>query len=162
MQWIVSANMEKTRKHGRQYAFRLLTIKDRTCEELTSKLRRKGFDEDVISSVILEMKDLGYLDDKKYAMHFAELRATYDLFGPYRIRVELEKRGIPKDMAEDAVRRIFREGREEANALALAKQWIARKDTDDRERTHRRLYAYLARRGFAPDVIRATLRQVLK
>lgn len=154
--------MEKTRKNGTQYALRLLTIKDRTCAELADKLRRKGFNEDVTRSVIEEMKGLGYVDDKKYAMHFTEVRATYNLFGPYRIRVELEKRGIPKDMAEDALRCIFQEGREEASALELAKQWITKKGADDREKAYRRLYGYLARRGFAPDVIKATLRQVLE
>jgi regulatory protein len=154
--------MENTRKHGRQYALRLLTIKDRTTAELVDKLRKKGFDEDVISSITAEMRDLGYVDDKKYAMHFAELRATYDKFGPYRIRVELRKRGIPRDMAEDAVESIFPEGREEANALELANEWIARRGTDDGEKTARRLYGYLARRGFAPNVVRDTLSKVLK
>lgn len=152
--------MEKTRKHGSRYALRLLTIRDRTTSELADRLRRKGFNEDVTSNVIEEMTRLGYVDDKRYAMHFAELRATYDLFGPYRIRIELEKRGIPKNMAEDTVRLIFKEGREEANALKLAKQWVARKGTNDREKAFRRLYAYLSRRGFAPGVIRDTMRQV--
>ena len=151
----------KTKKRGRQYALRLLTIKDRTTKELANRLRRKGFDEDVVNTVIAEMKDLGYVDDKKYAMHFAKLRATYNKFGPYRIRIELEKHGIPKDMAQDTVGRIFQEGMEEANALELAEQWIARKGIKNREKSLRRLYAYLARRGFAPDIIRKTLRQVL-
>ncbi len=154
--------MEKTVKRGRQYALRLLTIKDRTTNELADRLRRKGFNEDVIDNVIAEMQDLGYVDDKKYAMHFAQLRATCNKFGPYRIRIELEKRGISKDMAEDTVMRIFQEGREEANALEVAKQWIARKGIDDREKALRRLYAYLARRGFAPDIVRKTIREVLK
>jgi regulatory protein len=154
--------MEKTRNRGRQYVLRLLTIKDRTAAELVDKLRRKGFNEDVTSSIIAEMKDLGYVDDKRYAMHFAEVRANYDLFGPYRIRVELEKRGIAREMAKDTVSCVFQEGKEEANALELARRWIARKDTDDIERAGRRLYGYLARRGFTPDVVRRTLRQVLK
>lgn len=154
--------MENTRKHGRQYALRLLTIRDRTTAELVEKLRKKGFGEDIISSVTAEMRDLGYVDDKKYAMHFAELRATYDKFGPYRIRLELRKHGIPKDIAESAVERVFPEGREEANALELANQWIARRGADEGERTTRRLYGYLARRGFTPSVVRDTLSKVLE
>lgn len=154
--------MENTRKRGRQYALRLLTIKDRTMAELVDRLRKKGFDEDIITGIAGEMKDLGYVDDKKYAMHFAESRAAYDKFGPYRILVELRKRGIPKDMAECAVESVFPEGREEANALELANEWVARRGSDDRERTARRLYGYLARRGFAPNVIRDTLIKVLK
>lgn len=153
--------MEKAKKRGKQYVLRLLTIKDRTTKELVEKLRRKGYDEDIINTVIAEMKTLGYVDDKQYAMHFAELRATYDKFGPYRICAELRKRGIPKNMAQDVVSNIFREGREEANALELAKEWIARKGIEDKEKSVRRLYGYLARRGFAPDVVRKTLRQVL-
>lgn len=154
--------MENTSKHGRQYALRLLTIRDRTTAELVDKLRKKGFDEDIISTVTTEMRELGYVDDKKYAMHFAELRATYDKFGPHRVRIELRKRGIPKDMAENAVESVFPEGREEANALELANQWIARRGIDDREQAARRLYGYLARRGFTPNVVRDTLSKVLK
>lgn len=158
----MSANMEKTRKCGSRYALRLLTIKDRTERELEDRLERKGYDKDVVNAVIEEMKSLGYVDDKRYAMHFAELRAAYDKFGPYRILVELGRRGIPKDLAEDTVRSVFHEGREEANALELAMQWVTRKGTDDKEKAYRRLYAYLARRGFAPDVARKALRQVLE
>ena len=90
--------MENTRKHGRQYVLRLLAIRDRTTAELVERLRKRGFTEDIISSVTEEMQDLGYVDDKRYAMHFAENRAIYGKFGPHRISYELRKRGIPKDM----------------------------------------------------------------
>jgi regulatory protein len=154
--------MENTRKRGTQYVLRLLTMKDRTTAELVDKLQKKGFEDDVISSIIIEMKDFGYVDDKKYAMRFAELRATYSKFGPYRIRRELESRGIPKDMAESVVESVFPEGREEANALEIADEWISRRGMDDKEKTARRLYGYLARRGYAPSVVRNTLRRILK
>lgn len=154
--------MEKTRKHGRQYVLRLLAIRDCTEAELKEKLRKKGFNEEVITCVITEMQQLGYVDDTRYAMHFAKVRATYDKLGPGRILLELKKRGIPKDLAETATRSVFPEGEEEANAFDLATRWIARNCTDEKDKSKRRLYGYLARRGFTPNVIMDTLSKVLK
>ncbi|NLS45578.1 MAG: RecX family transcriptional regulator [Firmicutes bacterium] len=153
--------MEKSRKRGRQYVLRLLTIKDRTRSDLINRLKRKGFDDGIIDAIITEMEALGYVNDEKYAMHFANMRATYSLFGPRRVFVELRNHGIPKNMAENAVREVFQEGKEEANALELAKRWISRKNISNKEKTMRRLYAYLERRGFRSDIIGKTIKQVL-
>ena len=153
--------MGHTEKQGKAYAFRLLSIKDRTKTELTERMQKKGFEEGIITNVIQYMMHLGYIDDKKYATHFAEMRAKYDKFGPHRILTELLKRGIEKCMAETVVKDVFPEGRELSNALSLANDWVARQNTTDKDRTKRRLYGYLARRGFDSSVIISTLMEVL-
>ncbi|MFZ5924246.1 MAG: regulatory protein RecX [Bacillota bacterium] len=157
----VRTRTPETVQKARTYVLRLLEMRDRTTEELSRKMRSKGFAEDVVLGVLEEMKSLGYLDDAKYARHFAETRATYQKFGPVRIRIELERRGIPRELAADAVRQAFEGTGESETALALAREWVARRESSDEPASKRRLYGFLARRGFSSDVAERVIREVL-
>lgn len=152
--------LETVRK-ARTYALRLLEMRDRTTWELSRKMRSKGFVEGVVLEVLEEMKSFGYLNDAKYARHFAETHAAYQKFGPIRIRIELERRGIPRELAIDAVRQAFEETGESETALGLAREWIARRKSPDEPASKRRLYGFLARRGFSSDVAERVIREVL-
>ena len=54
----------------REYALRLITIKDRTEKELRDKLKEKNFDENTIEEEIEFLSNYGYINDKRYAEHF--------------------------------------------------------------------------------------------
>jgi len=149
---------------ARSYALRLLAMGDRTVKELESKLRRKGFPEDIVGEVLAEMMSSGYLDDEKLAARFAENSAESWGIGPYRIRAELSRRGVPGSVIEQALRRAFEGEREGEVALALARTWLERHGMSlgrDEGVARRRLYGFLARRGFSSEVIERALREVL-
>lgn len=145
------------------YALRLLQMSDKTSSELVAKMRSKRFSEAVTAEVLEEMKLAGYVDDARYARDFAETRATCRGFGPIRIRIELERRGIPRRLAEEAVSRAFGEVEESESALCLAREWVDRRrpPNEARPRSRRRLYAFLSRRGFSPEVVGNAVRRVL-
>lgn len=161
-------------RRARSYALRLLEMQDRTAKELEAKLRGKGFPEDTIIGVLAEMRSYGYLDDEKLAARFAEDGAESRGLGPLRIRVELARRGVAREIIEDAVSRAFGADKENEAALGLAQAWMGRRrrarDADAGAHadagaadaaTRRRLYGFLARRGFSSDVIARVLDKVL-
>jgi len=137
-------------------------MQDRTAKELEAKLERKGFPEEVIGKILEDMTTLGYLNDERLAQRFAENGAEGRGLGPRRVRAELARRGVPGDVIEQAVCRVYEGDREGVLAIALARKWVERRQgLGDEGVARRRLYGFLARRGFSPDVIERALREAL-
>ena len=76
-----------------------LARSSRTEKEVRLYLKRKGFDEAEIAPVIDEFKEYGYINDRKYCRLFFRYGMEKG-WGKYRIFMELEKKGIPKQISE--------------------------------------------------------------
>ena len=84
---------------------------------------------------------------------------------------ELRQKGVSAEVATSAIDEVFsdEETSEEELARDAARQWIARQSPSavnalvgtepraDREKVRRRLHAFLSRRGFRSDAVRAGL-----
>ena len=98
-----------------------------------------------------ELADLGAVDDAAYAGVIARHYAAMG-YGPGRVRQELQRRGVPRDLWEDALAQL--PDPEEAIGKFLAAK--LRGKTPDRA-TLQRLSAALQRRGFQWQDIRPAL-----
>jgi regulatory protein len=135
-------------------ALRLLTGREHSRAELEAKLGRRGFTADAVAAVVERCRDLGYLDDGRFARCRARtLMESGRAFGPKLLR-DLRRFGIDEETAAQAVAEI-QEGRSEQELLAdLADRrfpdfcW---READDRER--RRVVNYFLRRGFTPGLV---------
>lgn len=82
--------------------FDLLSRRDHSEKELKTKLLRT-VDADSADRAIAHMRELGYLDDKKYAaallQHLIENKKMSEPF----IRQEMRKRGVPADIIADVM-----------------------------------------------------------
>lgn len=143
---------------AKQTAFDYLAHKPRTEEEVRRKLRRRDVPAFVINDVITRLHELEYLDDEAYAHDYAHNRFSSKKYGPVRIRRELEKRGIDRDLAEAAVDTLFAEEDVIAAAWDHAEsRWPRLADEEDPRRRRQKMYRYLRRRGFRSDTIRPIL-----
>lgn len=155
------------RRKARTYAFKLLAMADRTVKEVRSKLEGKGFSEDVVDATVAEMVSLGYLDDAKLAARFAEKCAEERGIGPTRISAELLRRGVAGSVVDQVLSHAFEGEKESEVALVVARTWAERHGvaellrSDERCAARRRLYGFLARRGFSSEAIERALRRVL-
>jgi regulatory protein len=145
---------EEQLHEARNYAFLLLSYKARTTDELRKRLVRKGFAPDIIVSTIERLAELKMLDDAGFARQFAEDRVSIGHKGKWRVRQELVKRGVPREHIEAA---LDAAPDETAAAREVARKYANRNLRLDPAVRNRRLYAFLARRGFSPDVIRAVI-----
>ncbi len=81
---------------------RLLSMRAHSEYELKQKLSIK-FSKDAATSAIQRFKELGLIDDEKFAMMFAEELYERKGFSSKRILMELKNRGIDGNCAQNAV-----------------------------------------------------------
>lgn len=90
------------RSESRAAAARLASGRMLSRKELTDKLNRKGIDLDTAEETADWLESLGAVDDAAYAGVIARHYAAGG-HGPGRVRQELQRRGIPRQLWEDAL-----------------------------------------------------------
>jgi regulatory protein len=139
-------------------AMMMLAARGRAAAELERLLIRKGEDARVVAMVIERLTAAGFLDDHAFARQFARSKSTSGV-SRRRIEQELGRKGIDRNAAAEAVAETFAEEQvDESVAIdrAAEKKLRTLGKADDQTR-RRRLYAYLARRGFDVDAINAVV-----
>lgn len=139
------------RSQTRQRAAELAAGRMLSRKELSDRLVKKGADPREAQETAQWLADLGAVDDAAYAGVIARHYAAMG-YGPGRVRQELQRRGVPRDLWEDALAQL--PDPEEAIGIFLAAK--LRGKTPDRA-TLQRLSAALQRRGFQWQDIRPAL-----
>ena len=140
-------------------ALSLLAFRARSTAELRRKLLRKGAEAVEVEQVISRLVDQKVLDDFDFARQFARTKLLDSGASRLWIRQELSRKGVARDIADQAIDALQEgEGIDPAAAIhrVATKKWKSLAKLDDFTR-RRRLYAFLARRGFTPDEIRSVL-----
>ena len=137
----------------RERALRHLARRDHSRAELARKLAAHG-DADEIDAVIERMGELGLQSDTRYAEAF--VRGKAGRFGASRLRSELARRGIDRDLINEAIAGECVES-EADRARAVLRARFTEPPADAREWA--RQARFLQTRGFAPDLIRKLLKE---
>ena len=137
------------------YTLWLLTGRDYTRKQIRDRLARKGFEEEEIAGVLEKLAEYRLVDDAAYARAFVASRSRNK--GSLALARELRQRGVTDELAERALQGLDTE-KELASALdLLARNAWRFTETEDVRRGLARAHAFLARRGFPPDVAREAL-----
>lgn len=145
------------RAEAMRVGLRYLSVRPRSRREVERRLRRDRVGVEAVEHTLDRMEELGYLDDADFAAAFARDRIRLRPCGVRRLRSDLFSRGVsPEDarrgieaaMVEEAVT-------EEALLDRVASARARRLSATAPDVSRRRLFGYLARRGFAPGSIRA-------
>jgi regulatory protein len=142
-----------------EVAFRLLAIRARSATEVRRALLRRGVPAAAVDETLASLSRRGYLDDAAFATAYARNRGVARRQGPRRVAADLGSRGVPREIAEAAVRGAFGPGEERRLAEAAAARKWAALARQPRAVALRRLAAHLSRQGFGPEVIAALLRE---
>lgn len=147
-------------RDAREEALRLLEARPRTRADLRRRLLRRGHSSDEIDMVLERLAGAGLVDDSAYGRQFARSRLEAARTAPARIERDLVQRGLDRRTAATAVQDVLAD--EPVDMAAIVDTVVQRRAVllaglDERTR-RRRLYAYLARRGFDADDIRRALR----
>lgn len=140
-------------------ALNLLGFRSRSVAELRRKLLQKGEPAAQIEEVIARLLDQKLLDDADFARQFARTKLLGAGASRRRIAQELTRKGVPREIADHAL-----DGLHESEGIDLdgaihrvaEKKWKSLAKLHDSTR-RRRLYAFLARRGFDLDEIRSVM-----
>jgi regulatory protein len=148
-----------------EYALRSLSGRAQSVGELREKLRRRAALMGDVDEVLAQLKDTGYLNDRRFAEGFAAARLSNDKFGSSRVVRDLRQRRVAPAVAEGTVKQVY-EGVDES---ALIEEWIRRKyRTTPREGLFKEdkdlaaAYRRLARAGFRTGEIVRVLKRFAK
>jgi regulatory protein len=124
--------------------------------QLRQRLARRGHNPDEIDQAAARLRAERALDDARVAGAIAR-RETRKRRGKLRVRMQIERAGIAKDVARDAVDQVFAAIDDDALLEAsLAKRLRGREPiADDAE--FARLFRYLVGQGFEPDRVMKAL-----
>jgi regulatory protein len=143
-------------QHALDLAYRFLGHRDRTEAEVRERLGAEGVAEPVVHEAVEELRHLGYVDDARYALRFAEDRRTIDAWGAERIERRLLAVGVDPQLIEAALGEQGA-GEELEAALSVLRRRFAQPPTGDRDRD--RALGLLVRKGYelelAYDAVRA-------
>lgn len=148
---------EDTREAAFQQALRLLSYRPRSVAEVRKKLIDKNFDSSVIEAVLGRLIEEKYLGDEAFAQEWVENRSTFRPRGRRMLRYELRQKGVAEEHIQSALARI-----EDEPELAYQAgiRYAARLADLDRETFHRRLGAFLSRRGFSYGTVAPVVKRI--
>jgi regulatory protein len=143
---------------AKEIAYKFLSYKPRTQKEVEERLRLKGFSDDIISKVIDDIKRYGFINDLEYARNFLLNRLRSKTFGKIALKQILLSKGIPNETIEQVLAERETLINEFEIALELAEKKLkqiksSKKKKKDKNEQKRKIYEFLARRGFTWDTI---------
>lgn len=169
-------------RRAKERALHLLKSGDKTERELSDRLLRGGYPEEIIGRTLEFLREYGLCDDRRYCRDYIASRIKKA--GERDIREKLLKKGVGRDLIgecmEEAAEGLFEEaalGENESSESSLrdlqleaCRKTIYKKlgrgsgeaelaeflQSGD-ERAISKLYAHLCRKGFSGDVIRECL-----
>ena len=132
-----------------EVAAKRLSYKSRTSHELKMYLEERGFEAELINTTIQEFKDIGYLDDERFARDYYRY-ATAKGWAKARAMRELKRKGINQETIEAAYRDYLDEFGEtdDESALAVARKLLTPDMLDEKGRIIEKYKARIARRLF--------------
>jgi regulatory protein len=144
-------------------ALGLLAVRARSRSELERRLSSAGFERDEIAETLDRLTAVGLVDDEAFARAFAEHAVGTRGEGKRAVESALYAKGVPRDTIELVVSEVTEErGDESDRALALARSRVGRLAGTEPAAAYRKLFSFLARRGYPPSLSREAARRALE
>lgn len=140
-----------------------LCSRSEQCEyDLTKKMFNWGIPSSERKIILDYLKENRYLDDIRFAKSFANDKARFSSWGPYKIRMELARKRIKGPIATEVIKNIdngvWKEGIMKcANAKAKNLDLTGEESWEN----SRKLFRYLVSRGF-PSAISSKVVDLMK
>ncbi len=144
-------------------ALKLLSYRPRSEKEVSDSLKKKKASDSTIQLIIKKLKDQKFLDDLEFSKWWIEQRTVVRPTGLRLIKIELQRKGIDKEMIDNLLQNseylILNELEE---AKKLAEKRLRTYKNLPREKIYNRLGSFLGRRGFDYDTIKKSIDEVLR
>jgi regulatory protein len=143
-------------------ALGLLAFRGRASRELARSLVQKGEPPELVNWAIVRLTEQGLLDDAAFAESFTRARVLGAQQSKRRVQQDLARKGVAREVCDAAIATVFREEEVDQRDLverAARKKLAALRKLEPVVR-RRRLYGFLARRGYDGDDIRQAMEAV--
>ncbi len=159
-----SVSTEAARLRTFDRALDMLAFRARATRELRTALLRKGEEVANVEHALERLEAMGLLDDAAYARQYAHAKIAGPGFSRRRLQAELAKRGVARDVADRAIAEALAEDDVDNDAILerVASKKLRSLEKVDAPTRRRRLYEFLARRGYDSDDIRRVMDRLLR
>jgi regulatory protein len=140
-------------------ALGLLDYRSRSKAEVERRLTKAGFSDIIVTEVVERIESLGLIDDAQFSQSWVKHRVLDKAMGKRRIMWELRQKGVPSEVADEAMSSIDDEAEYEAATQSAKRRW-QKDSTSDLNAKRRKLIAYLQRQGFGWDTINRVVSSV--
>ena len=148
-------------KRSRKRALNLLLKGDRTRSQLLQKLQTDGYPMEIAEQAVEYAESFGYIDDRRYAENY--LNGPGAKKSRMAARIELTRKGIDPELIDRLMEEQMEteEDSEREKVRTLAWKCLGPAHRLN-EKEYRRIYSYLARRGFTSSDILSVLEEYQK
>ncbi|GEM_PF-657650 len=155
---------EEELREAMEYATLSLSLKDRSVDELTQKLRGRKFSMPTIHIVLDQLKTRNLMSDAAFAKNYVE--SKLETRSSEKVKEELTQKGVQEEIIEEALKNVEEENKEipseEERAFQLLLKRAQQIRAPDSRTLYRRLYDFLSRRGFEQEIIEGAFRRYKK
>jgi regulatory protein len=141
------------------YALNLLAARPYSTQSLRRKLVQRQYTPDEVAGAIERLTDNGLLNDARYAEQYARSKILSAGASKRRLQQELYRKGIKGETATNAIASVIED--EEIDPAEMiervAKKKLAQLGDLEPLVLRRRLFAFLARRGYELDDIKSVV-----
>lgn len=137
----------------------LLDFADATRLTIIKKLKDRGFDKHIAENAADYLVKYGYIDEKKYAEHLIDTLANTKLYGPSRIRAELYRKGISREIIDKHLDELLSQIDFEENLLKLVRKKCDIDAISDRA-CREKFYAAMYRLGYSVSQTRDAIKSI--
>ena len=145
------------------YALNLLAARAYTVRDMRRKMSQKGFVTDEADAAVERLVSSGLLDDARYAAEFARQRLVVGGASVRRVEQQLGAKGISRDLAKQATAQVVSE--EDVDTLVYMERLAHKKLRAMGDLAlpvkRRRLFGFLARKGYELDDIKQVVSRIL-
>ena len=146
---------ESDARRAREKALYLLEHRSHSKRELTEKVARPAASREAAQAAADRLEELGLLNDRAFAESYARELIQRKRYGLRRVRQELARKGIPRDMAEEVLAPYGAEDSAGENIrLVLSKRYALWRED---EKVRRRAVAALQRLGYSYEQVREVM-----
>ncbi|KPP95983.1 MAG: putative RecA regulatory protein RecX [Bacteroidetes bacterium HLUCCA01] len=147
----------------RSWLLGLLAKKPYARSQLVRKCREAGYDMQVTDAILDDFASRKWIDDEAFASSFARDKATFQRWGPAKIRQQLRLLGIPDRVAEDAVKQNLpaEDQRVVIRNLVMKRKLHFLREENPQKRK-KKIVDYLLRKGYDADNIFGSIDAVIR
>jgi regulatory protein len=146
----------KTFDAAKEYALNYISYRPRSVMEVSSRLKVRSCEPQIIKQIIAFMKEYNYLDDEAFTKMWIRSRINDVPSGKRKIFAELVQKGVAREIVDRHLEQISPD-KEEEMALSLVIRRCRRGNYDIGK-----LKGFLFRRGFSIEIINRVLVKVIQ
>ncbi len=137
-------------------AIEFLKVSLKTEKEVREKLKKLGFRVEDIDITVERLKKQGYIDDLKYANAFLNTKLLTTSYGPFKIRMELEKKGVVSNIIDDVLKK-YDENEQKNKITKIVEKQVKANRNKGNNYLKKKIKIDLCNQGFFPNVVNQVL-----